>query len=430
MAMTQRICFLFLALASFAFPNHVSGVNPPPDGGYPNQNTAEGEDALFSLDAEAQYHTAFGYHANYSVVSASYDTAVGASALSGQIFHYYPVNTVIGSHAMVIDSSGIYGYSGATAVGNNALMNAGGDCEAIGANAMSSRRPDTTTSFGNTAVVGSGALGKATSNVFYSVAFGYQAQGESLQSSYNVAVGVSALLKSNDSYNTAVGTRALANLTSPGTHNIGIGYQAGLNLGADSSHNIDIGNVGQEGDNNTIRIGTPGIHQATYLAGVSGATIPHGPGVVINSSGKLGVLTSSERGKEAIQPMANSSDKLYQLRPVSFRYKKNIDRKGIPQFGLVAEEVEKVAPELVAYDQNHHPYSVRYQAVNSMLLNEFLKEHATAVGQDEVLQNQEHKLDYVTAKLAQIRRNLKSQAALIAKAKAQVGAIAVAQPLE
>jgi hypothetical protein len=109
--MTYRICFLFLLLACVAFPNHVTGVTPPPDGGYPNQNTAEGEDALFSLDADAAYHTAFGYHANYSVVSASYDTAVGAFALSEQIFHYYPVNTVIGSHAMVIDTS-TYGSSG------------------------------------------------------------------------------------------------------------------------------------------------------------------------------------------------------------------------------------------------------------------------------------------------------------------------------
>jgi hypothetical protein len=428
--MAHRICFLLLAFACFAFPNHVIGVTPPPDGGYPNQNTAEGEEALFSLDAEAKYHTALGYHANYSVVTSSYDTAIGAFALSGQVFHFYPVNTVIGSRVMVIDSRGPYGFSGATAVGTNALMNAGGDCEAIGANAMSSRDPATTTSFSNTAAVGSGALGKATSNVFYSVAFGYQAQGESLQSTYNVAVGVSALLKSNESYNTAVGTRALANLTSPGTHNIGIGYQAGLNLGPNSSHNIDIGNVGQEGDNNTIRIGTNGIHQATYIAGVSGATIPHGPGVVINSSGQLGVLTSSERGKEAIQPMGHSSDKLYQLRPVNFRYKKDIDRKGIPQFGLVAEEVEKVAPELVAYDQNHGPYSVRYQAVNSMLLNEFLKDHKIALGQDEVLLNQERELNDLTDKLAQIRRDLKTQAAAIAQAKSRVAAITVGQTPE
>jgi hypothetical protein len=170
-----------------------------------------------------------------------------------------------------------------------------------------------------------------------------------------VAVGVSALLKSNDSHNVALGARALANLTSPGNYNIGIGYQAGFNLGANSSYNIDIGNIGQEGDNNTIRIGTAGIHQTTYIAGVSGTTIPHGPGVVINSSGQLGVLTSSARGKEAIKPMGEASDTVYQLRPVTFRYKKDLDPKGRPQFGLVAEEVEKVAPELVAYDENHKP---------------------------------------------------------------------------
>jgi Chaperone of endosialidase len=416
MTMIYRICFLFLTLACFVFPNRVTGVTPPPDGGYPNQNTAEGEDALFSLDTNAKYHTAFGYHANYSVVTSSYDTAVGAFALSGQIFHYYPVNTIIGSHAMMFDS-GTYGNSGATAVGSNALMNAGSDCQAIGVSAMSARDLDTATPFSTTAAVGSGALAKATSNTYYSVAFGYQAMGESLQSIYNIAVGVSALLNSNDSYNVALGNRALANLTSPGAHNIGIGYQAGLNLGANSSYNIDIGNVGQEGDNNTIRIGTDKIHQVTYLAGVSGATIPHGPGVVINSSGQLGVLTSSARGKEAIKPMGKASDTLYQLRPVTFRYKKDLDPKGRRQFGLVAEEVEKIDPELVAYDKDHRPYSVRYQAISSMLLNEFLKDHAAAAGEDKTLQEQEQKLDEVATKLARIRADVQKQIATIAEAK-------------
>src|SRR5207237_9750527 len=126
---------------------------------------------------------------------------------------------------------------------------------------------------------------------------------------------------------------------------------------------------------NTCRIGTAGTQKAAFVAGISGATAASGVAVYVNSSGQLGTLTSSARFKQDIASMDGASDALLSLRPVTFRYKTDLDPQGIPQFGLIAEEVEKVAPELVARDDKGEIYTVRYEAVNAMLLNEFLKEH-------------------------------------------------------
>jgi Chaperone of endosialidase len=119
-------------------------------------------------------------------------------------------------------------------------------------------------------------------------------------------------------------------------------------------------------------------HTATYIAGISGVTLPSGAPVVVDTDGQLGVAaTSSARFKDEIKPMDKASEAILALKPVTFHYKKEIDRNGIPQFGLVAEEVEKVNPDLVTRDAKGELYTVRYEAVNAMLLNEFLKEHRT-----------------------------------------------------
>src|SRR5207244_11971194 len=128
-------------------------------------------------------------------------------------------------------------------------------------------------------------------------------------------------------------------------------------------------------ENSTVRIGDPAFVSNCYLAGITGQTASGGVAVFINPSGKLGTLTSSARFKDDIKPMANASESILALKPVTFRYKEEIDPDGIPQFGLIAEEVEKVNPALVARDKEGKPYSVRYEAVDAMLLNEFLKEH-------------------------------------------------------
>jgi len=176
--------------------------------------------------------------------------------------------------------------------------------------------------------------------------------------------------------NTASGHNALS-LNRTGNNNIALGTSAGQNL-TTGSHNIYIGNLGGSFDESRrIRIGTVGEQNATFIAGISGGTVPDGVGVIVCANGKLGTVVSSARFKDEIKPIDKASEAILALRPVTFRYKHERDPDGIPQFGLVAEDVEKVNPDLVARDEQGKPYTVRYEAVNAMLLNEFLKEHKT-----------------------------------------------------
>jgi hypothetical protein len=190
--------------------------------------------------------------------------------------------------------------------------------------------------------------------------------------------------------NTATGYEALLNNTT-GNNNIGLGYQAGFNLTTGSS-NICIAHPGVAGNNNTIRIGTAQTN--TFIAGIFGATTSAGTTVFVNSAGQLGTATSSARFKQNIQDMDNASDVLLALRPVTFRYKPELDPNSTPQFGLVAEEVDRVDPDLVVRDGEHCIYSVRYEAVNAMLLNEFLKQH--------------RKIQELENKLSELQRGLKA----------------------
>ncbi len=191
-----------------------------------------------------------------------------------------------------------------------------------------------------------------------------------------------------------------------------MGYQAGQNL-TTGSNNIDIGNLGKAGESDYIRIGTKGTQTHTLIAGISGATVAGGVGVIIDTNGHLGTVVSSERFKDEVKPMDKASEVILALKPVTFRYKQEIDPEGIPQFGLVAEQVEKVNPALVARDDQGKPYTVRYEAVNAMLLNEFLKEHREV---------QEQKATIVEFKkeIANLTATVKEQAAQIQKVSAQV----------
>ena len=189
-----------------------------------------------------------------------------------------------------------------------------------------------------------------------------------------------------------------------GTFNIALGKEAGQDL-TTGSNNIDIGNVGVAGESNTIRIGSAN-QTNTYITGISGATVAGGVTVIVDAQGHLGTMVSSERFKDQIKAMDKASEAILALKPVTFRYKHELDPEGIPQFGLVAEEVEKVDPALVAYDEKGKPFTVRYEAVNAMLLNEFLKEHAKV-----------EKLEGVVASLA---ATVKEQASQIQKVSAKI----------
>jgi hypothetical protein len=206
---------------------------------------------------------------------------------------------------------------------------------------------------------------------------------------FDVAIGAQALLANTlgDS-NTAVGTNALLRNIS-GDGNIAVGVNAGANLTIGDG-NIDIGNVGVAGETETIRIGTSGIQHRAFIAGIRGVTVT-GPSVVVNASGQLGVLPSSNRFKYGIKPMDKVSEAILALKPVTFHYKKDVDPDGIQQFGLVAEEVAKVNPALVTRDAGERPFTVRYDAVNAMLLNEFLKEHCKVEEQERRLSEQDRK---------------------------------------
>jgi hypothetical protein len=182
-----------------------------------------------------------------------------------------------------------------------------------------------------------------------------------------------------------------------------LGVSAGVNL-TTGSNNIDIFDGGVADEANTIRIGTEGIQSATFIAGINGATVAGGVGVIVDANGNLGTRTSSERFKDEIKPMDKASEAILALKPVTFRYKHELDPEGIPQFGLVAEQVEKVNPDLVARDAQGEVYAVRYEALNAMLLNEFLKEHrtvqelkSTIAKQEAIITEQEKRMEAVTA---------------------------------
>jgi trimeric autotransporter adhesin len=258
-------------------------------------------------------------------------------------------NTAAGAGALASNTTGFAN----TAVGSTALFN--------------------NTGYNNTAV-GSGALYFNTTGSD-NTATGFEALFNNTTGSDNTASGHHALHRNRTgNNNTASGNDALFNNT--GSSNIALGFQAGKAL-TTGSHNIDIGNIGFQAESNTIRIGTTGTQTATFIAGISGATVPTGVAVIVDANGHLGTITSSERFKEEIQPMDKASEAILALRPVTFRYKQKLDPEKIPQFGLVAEDVGKVNPDLVARDKDGKPYTVRYEAVNAMLLNEFLKEHRT-----------------------------------------------------
>jgi hypothetical protein len=158
-----------------------------------------------------------------------------------------------------------------------------------------------------------------------------------------------------------------------------------------------------------MRLGQYEVQTSTFIAGISGSTVAGGVGVIVDSKGHLGTVVSSVRFKEAVKPMDKASEAILSLQPVTFRYKKELDPAGISQFGLVAEQVDKVNPDLVARDDQGKPYTVRYEAVNAMLLNEFLKEHRKVEKQERKIAGQDRKTQEQDATIAQLRSAIAQQ---------------------
>ena len=368
-------------------PYGAGALNSDTSGSY---NSAFGVCALGS-NTSGNENTAVGYLALCSNTDGTSNTAVGGKALYNNTANY---NTATGYGALYSNTTGVDN----TADGFKALLtnSTGGYNTAEGYEALYSNTIGNDNTANGDAALYKNTYGSANS------ATGVGALQQNQTGSYNTANGFSALWGNQDgSENTAMGMYAL--FSNNGNYNIGIGYQAGSNL-TTGSNNIDIGNEGAAGQADTIKIGVQGTQTATYIAGIYGETAASGIEVYVDSSGQLGTKSSSARFKEAIKPMDKTSEAILALKPVTFYYKKELDPRGIPQFGLVAEQVEKVNPDLVTRDQEGRVYSVRYEAVNAMLLNEFLKEHERVQEEHQRVQELQRRIDAMAAQMKEQAR--------------------------
>jgi trimeric autotransporter adhesin len=288
---------------------------------------------------------------------------------------------------------------GNTAVGTQALLDltTGQDNTALGFRALTENtQGNLNTAIGSTALRNNRVGNRNT-------ATGDAALFDNSVGNNNTANGYHALQSNKGNNQTAVGSGALEDTTTS-SNNTALGYESGKNLSI-GTNNIDVGNRGVAGETGTIRIGSSD-QTRTFIAGIHGAVLTGGGAVIVNNLGQLGRAASSERFKQEIKPMDKASEALFALRPVTFRYKKEIDPQGMLQFGLVAEEVEMVNPDLVVRDSEGKPYTVRYDAVNAMLLNEFLKEH--------------RKIAAVESRVAHLAASLKEEDSIIQTLSAQL----------
>ena len=323
-----------LTLLCFALLPRAQAVVPPPDGGYPGFNTAEGEKALFGLTSGTG-NVAAGWGALYSDNQGSLNTAIGTGAL---LLNIADQNTATGAGALLFN--------------NNGTSNTANGAFALHLNTEGSSN---------------------TAN-------GWQALYSNTNAVANTAVGREALYgNTTGSFNTALGFAAGSGVTTANAVTC-IGSQA---AGANVSNTTWIANV-------------------YGVATQSGTTAP----VVVSNTGQLGTAASSERFKKDIATMEKASEAVLSLRPVTFHYK--TDAKGTPQFGLIAEEVAKVNPALVLPDKEGKPYTVRYDQVNAMLLNEFLKEHRKVQDLEANAAKQQKQIEALTAGLQKVNAQLEA----------------------
>jgi hypothetical protein len=357
---------IIFALVFFTLVQNMQAVNPPPDGGYPGGNTAEGQHALLDLTT-GMYNTAVGLYSLLSNTTGKFNTGIGAGTL---LTNTGEQNTAIGAAALLSNTTG----ANNTANGESALFfnTTGGNSTAVGAGALLNN----TTGGNNTAT-------------------GFEALRDNTTGNTNVAMGLQAL-----EHNTT------------GAENTALGVEAGREQ-TTGSGNVYIGRS---------MVGVAGEANKTYIRNINTTNVSGGvaDSVTVDlGTGLLGHLTSSRRYKEEIQPMDQSSEALYQLKPVKFRYKKEIDQTQALSFGLIAEEVAEVNPDLIARDSAGKPETVRYEAVNAMLLNEFLKEHRKNEKQEETITQLKKELQ---ATAAQQQQQIEMVTAVLQKVSAQLAA--------
>ncbi len=396
-----------IALGLSAFCPRLQAVIPSPDGGYPGFNTAEGCKALNFLTSGAG-NTGVGWYSLFSAGSGSFNTGVGAGTL---VLNTADSNTSVGAAAMLLNTTGtrntaigtdalVYNDSGTfnNAVGAFALFNNidGSSNNALGNLALFANiHASDNTALGDRALLNNDSTGNGVANG--NTAVGINALLNNTDGESNVAIGNDAL-KNNVSgfHNIVVGGGAAGSNIVSGFSNVYIGWGVSANGPFDESGAIRIKNSAPQVGGTTSKVFIAGINGAT----VGGASAP----VIINANGQLGTLASSARFKKDIDAMGKTSEAIFSLKPVTFHYKG--DETRIPQFGLIAEEVAKVNPALILVDKEGKPYTVRYEQINAMLLNEFLKEHRTV--QD--LKNE----------IAALTATVKEQATQIQKVSARV----------
>ena len=447
--MKNRIWMVILpALACFALLPGVQAVSPAPDGCYPNYTTAEGCNALAGLGAGAG-NTGLGWYALFSDSTGSFNTGVGGGALT---LNNGDSNTAVGAAALLLNTAG----SRNTAVGTDALVNNTVDNNtatgafALFANTIGGTLETSVEGFplGPNTAVGSGALENYV-DASANTAVGYNALNSQVTGfvlaadphlAANTAVGFEALANvtgsaaGDNGINTAVGYQALADLTdgaanvavgglagkglttglTTGDSNTFVGYSAGDGL-TTGSNNIFIGDF--QGPASAIESGH------TYIGNINSTSVSGGGTDFVTTdltTGLLGHISSSRRYKEDINPMDKASEALYRLKPVTYRYKKEIDKTQSLAFGLIAEEVAKVNPDLVAHNAEGQPESVHYEMVNAMLLNEFLKEHKKVEEQQASIAELKSTIAQQQKGMEVLTAQLKEQGAQIQKVSAQL----------
>jgi Chaperone of endosialidase len=386
-----------LLLACFEFSPEAQAVVPPPDGGYPGGNTAEGQNALFSRTTGG-YNTAIGFFSLRALTDGNFNTATGAGTL---LSNTGDENTATGAGALLSNTTGEFN----TATGGFALLSnqGGGRNNAVGSRALFAH---VIGDFNN--AVGAFALASDTEGQANN-AFGDEVLFSNTIGSNNVAMGDNALHSNTiGSENTAIGRNALY-FNTAGSANTALGPSAGEGV-TNADHVICIGHSGAN------------VSNSCFIGNIYGAMIDPGTAlnVGIDSSGKLGTTASSRRFKRDIKPMDKASDAILALKPVSFRY--NSDARRTPCFGLIAEEVAEVSADLVVRDKNGEILSVRYDQVNAMLLNEFLKEHRKN-------QKQESTIAELKAELATLSATVREQATEIQKVSAELKSTKRAQQI-
>src|SRR5215211_963147 len=425
---------LLITLVVACLINNAQAVSPPPDGCYAGLTTAEGCKALHLLTS-GQGNTAVGWHSLFSAGDANFNTGVGAGALALTTTGA-DSNTAVGTAALLLNTTGflntavgtaalVYNDSGNgnNAVGTYALFKNidGSDNNALGRSALA----ENIHSRGNTALgasalanndvtgnnlanfntaVGAGALVSNTDGEL-NTAVGFVALSGNTVGHSNQAMGAHALANNDNGVeNVAIGREAM-NTSVGGILNTVVGWQAGHEVdGIDNIYIGDSAGAGIAAEDFTIRIGNEAFVDACYIAGAFGVNDAASIPLRIAPSGHLATGVSSARFKQDIRPMDKASESILALKPVTFRYKN--DANETPQFGLVAEDVAKVNPDLVILDREGKPYTVRYEEVNAMLLNEFLKEHRKNEEQQVSIARQQKQIEALAAGLQKVNAQL------------------------